>query len=287
MRHILFMSLGLTLIAATAQAGPRVWDQAWAAGASPEVHVTTGDAHVRVHAGPAGKVVAHVEYRLKKWGLVVGHAVPAVVFEHRNDEIWITLHDASTVVAFGGVEERYWVDVTVPPDVRLSVHTGDGSTDCDPLSGRFSFESGDGAVRAHGLKGDIEVSSGDGRVTLDDLEGNLRARTRDGHLSASGRFDSLDLGAGDGRVDALARAGSKLASTWSVQTGDGAVSLRIPHDLAALLDARTSDGHINVQLPITTQGRISGHELVGELNGGGRTLRIRTGDGSITLGLSD
>ena len=72
-----------------------------------------------------------------------------------------------------------------------------------------------------------------------------------------------------------------------METGDGAVSLRIPHDINTLLDARTRDGHINVSLPIPVQGRLEHKELIGELNNGGPSLRIRTGDGSITLALSD
>src|SRR5262249_38091615 len=181
-----------------------------------------------------GRVTAHVEYEIKRWGLIMGTSQPAVVFERKSDQIWITLHDPSCIGVVGGVNERFFVDVTVPSDVHLAVRTGGGATDWEPLTGNFSCESGDGAIRAHGLSGDISVSSGDGRVILDDLDGRLRARTQDGHLMASGRFDALDLSTGDGRLDASARAGSQLSSAWSVETGDGALSLKIPHDLAAM-----------------------------------------------------
>ena len=166
MRHALLAGLAFALIAAPSHAGPRNWDQAWDVGAAPDVHVRTDDAHVRIHAGPAGKVTAHVEYEIKRWGLIMGTSQPAVVFERKNDEIWITLHDPSCIGVVGGVNERFSVDVTVPQGVRLAVRTGDGATDCDPLTGRFQFETGDGAIRAHGLSGDIIVSSGDGRVIL-------------------------------------------------------------------------------------------------------------------------
>ena len=290
MRHILIASLGIALLASPSHAEKKsqtMWDQAWDVSSHPDVHVVVDDGHVRIHAGPSGKVKAHVEFNYKRWGLVFGMTSPVVMFEHKNDQIWITARDPKGVGVIGAYEEKLVVDVTVPAELTLSVRSGDGAVDCDPLGGRFTFETGDGAVRAHGLKGDVEVSTGDGRVILDDIDGRLRARTRDGHLTASGRFDALDLGTGDGRVDASARPGSRLASTWSVETGDGAVSLRIPHDLAALLDTRTRDGSINVELPISVQGRVHSHELIGELNGGGPTLRVRTGDGSITLGLSE
>jgi hypothetical protein len=287
--HGILASLGLAFVATTASAAPKIWDQSWDLTNAADVHLIAGDAHIRVHAGPAGQVKVHVEYDLKHWGMLVGGGEPVVVFEHRSDQIWITLHDPKTIGVIGGVDERFVADLTVPASAatQLAVRTGDGAIDCEAISGRLQLETGDGAIRASGLKGEIEVHSGDGRVTLDGLDGRLRARTRDGHLSASGRFDALDLGAGDGRVEAVAGPGSQLATAWNLETGDGAVNLKIPHDINTLLDARTRDGHINVNLPISVQGRLDRRELVGELNNGGPSLRIRTGDGSITLGLSD
>ena len=287
MRTLSLASLGLVLLAASAHAGPKTWDQTWNLTTQADVHVISGDAHVRVHTGPPGQVKVHVEYDLKHWGVIMGGGEPAVVFEHKDDQIWITVHDPKTIGVIGGVDVRFVADVTVPPTLGLAVRTGDGAIDCEPVSGRVQLESGDGAIRAHGLKGDLDVRSGDGRVTLDELDGRLRARTKDGHLSCSGRFDALDLGAGDGRVDAIAAPGSQPTTAWNVETGDGAVSLRVPHDINTLLDARTRDGHINVSLPIPVQGRLEHKELIGELNNGGPSLRIRTGDGSITLALSD
>jgi len=286
-RSVTLASLGLALLAASAQAAPKTWDQSWDLTTQADVHVVAGDAHVRVHAGPPGQVKVHVEYDLRHWGLIVGGGGPVVVFEHKNDQIWITLHDPKSVRVIGGVDEHFVADLTVPPTAQLAVRTGDGAIDCEPVSGQVQLESGDGAIRAHGLKGDIEVRSGDGKVTLEEIDGRLRARTRDGHLTASGRFDALDLGAGDGRVDAIVAPGSQPSSAWNVETGDGAVNMRIPHDINTLLDVRTRGSHVNVELPITLEGRVDRHQLIGELNNGGPTLRIRTGDGSITLALSD
>jgi hypothetical protein len=298
MRHTLFagLSLGLLLAAVPAPAaarswsgtGPRVWDETWVVTTRPSVRVVTNDAHVRVHAGAAGKVTAHLTYELKHWGLVFGANEPSVVFEHKGDDIWITARAPKGIGVIGGVYENFTIDVTLPPQVTLSVRTTDGAVDCEPLEGTFTFETGDGAVRAHGLKGEFEVSTGDGRVVFDEMDGRLRARTGDGHVTVAGRFDALDLRTGDVRVDARAGAGSTMGQAWNVQTGDGAVTLRMPHDIAALLDVRTRGGHIHLELPITVPNeRTARHQIVGELNGGGPPIRIRTGDGGITLGLSD
>jgi len=285
-RHLVFTGLCIALMAAPSFADPRVWDQAWDVTPKPEVHVTAEDAHVRIHAGPVGKVTAHVEYELRRWGLIVGSSQPSVVFETRGDQVWITLRDPRTIGVIGGVDERFIADVTVPAEVRLTVRTGDGAIDCEPLTGTLTLQASDGAVRAHGLKGDIDVTTSDGRVVLDEIDGRLRVRTQDGRIIASGRFDAVDLVSSDGRVEATAVSGSQLESAWSVRTSDGGVRLMIPHDLAALLDARSREGRLHVELPIPQQGRVR-RELVGELNGGGPALRVRSSGGSITLALSD
>jgi hypothetical protein len=88
-------------------------------------------------------------------------------------------------------------------------------------------------------------------------------------------------------VEATVARGSVLQQPWSLTTGDGGITLRIPRDLKALLDAAAEDGRLHVDLPITLSGDVSHHELRGELNGGTTPLRVRSGDGSITLALSE
>ncbi|MEQ1833728.1 MAG: hypothetical protein ABL977_11790, partial [Candidatus Eisenbacteria bacterium] len=81
MRHAALLGLAVVLAATPALARPKTWDQTWSVTGTPDVHVVVGDAHVRVHAGPAGQVSTHIVYDLKRWGLVVGAPEPTVVFE--------------------------------------------------------------------------------------------------------------------------------------------------------------------------------------------------------------
>ena len=45
----------------------------------------------------------------------------------------------------------------------------------------------------------------------------------------------------------------------------------------------SGDGHIDLDLPVSTQGKIRENDVHGKLNGGGNLLTIHTGDGSIHL----
>jgi hypothetical protein len=59
--------------------------------------------------------------------------------------------------------------------------------------------------------------------------------------------------------------------------------LEVPENLAADVDLHTGDGHIDLDLPVSTQGKIRENDVHGKLNGGGNLLTIHTGDGSIHL----
>ncbi len=287
MRSILTLAAVLCLAASAASAStPKVWNQDWSVEGKPTVRIRVDDAHVRIHRGAPGRVVSRVEYESKQWGLMFGNQSPVVLFERSGNEFNIQARDGHGVSVGASIEVRYFVDVTVPKDVVLEVRSGDGAVDCEPLEGSFTFETGDGAIRGRGLKGDVTVVSGDGRVTLDSLDGSFSARVRDGHVVTAGRFDVLDVRTDDGRQEVTALPGSRVKSPWSLESKDGALSLNIPIDTKALLDARTRDGRLRVNLPIPDNSG-SRHQLVGELNGGGPLLRVRTRDGGLTLGVSE
>lgn len=152
-----------------------------------------------------------------------------------------------------------------------------------PREGRVNLRTGDGDIGIGGLKGEMDLHSDDGSETLDGVDGKLRASTGDGPIQAHGRFDEVDLKTGDGNVEVRAATGSSLPTGWRLDTGDGNVTLEIPRDTAADVDLHASDGQIDLDMPVTTEGKIRENEVRGKLNGGGSLLTIRTGDGSIHL----
>ena len=280
--------LALPLAVSPAIAARHDWDQSFTVAAHPTVRVRTGDARVRVHSGPVGAVRAVVHWESNHWGFTSPPREPNVRLEKVADAVEIEVREPVVFAFFGGVSDRVEVDVTVPASCDLQVHTGDGSIALDdPLSGNFDLSSGDGRVILHGTKGRIHVSGGDGEVAADSIDGDFYAHTGDGRVSVEGRLDLVDVRTGDGHVDVTARPGSQLASDWNLETHDSSLDLLIPRDLKAELDARTGDGRIRFDLPVTVGGRLDSHVIRGLLNGGGPMLRLRTGDGPLTLGVSN
>ena len=259
------MRLGLTLIGTLALASAThayadQWNKHWSVGPKPELRIYTNDASVVVQAGDGNGIDATLTTR----GLPIGSNGVQVTEHQSGNSVDINVKAPSMHFSFG--ERSIKLEVRVPRELASEVHTGDGS------------------VHLMGLHGSVRADTGDGSIQAEDLDGNFDAHTGDGSVHVGGRFDHVLLHTSDGSVALSAARGSRMASDWKVETGDGSVRLTVPHELAADVELATGDGSIHSDLQLNSEGKRSGgHWMTGKLNGGGPSLRVRTGDGSISI----
>ncbi len=175
------------------------------------------------------------------------------------------------------------VEIRVPKHSRLDVRTGDGSCDATGIEGDIALETGDGAIHAEDLSGHLRFDTADGRIRGSGLGGDLLAQTSDGRIEVYGWFTRLDLHTSDGAIIAGAGPESVVEEGWALRTSDGRIRLRISERLAAHVDAATDDGSIRLNGEAPFEGRIDTHHVRLDLNGGGPTIRLRSGDGSIHI----
>ena len=185
-----------------------------------------------------------------------------------------------------GVSPGVRMTVTVPRTLNLEARTSDGSIDARDLSGRVELGTGDGSVRLQQVGGDISIRTGDGSVFARELDGMVEVTTGDGSVEMSGRFAGLRAHTGDGSVGIDALAGSTMQREWNVSSGDGGVTMRLPNDFNAEIDARTGDGAISTSGIAVTRPAGEGQRrrvVRGRVGTGGEVLTLRTGDGSIRI----
>jgi DUF4097 and DUF4098 domain-containing protein YvlB len=237
------------------------WQKTFQVTGKPAVRVETNDASVHITASETREV----QVRVTATGYRIGDEVRVSERQTANRvEIEVRVPRKMGIGVFS-VE----VDVTLPRESDLDIHTGDGR------------------IEVSDVKGDARLATNDGRIRVYRADGSLNASTGDGSIEADGRFDALDVSTHDGHVRVSAQAGSKIGGIgWSVHTKDGRVDVLLPDKFAADLDAETHDGHVTVDIPLETSGQIGHSRVRGKLNGGGPALRIRTGDGSIRVGRS-
>jgi hypothetical protein len=259
-RIVLAVLLSLPMLAGYALADE--WTHTYQVGDKPSLRVDTNDAAVEVSRGQS-RVIS---VRVVTDRINIGTGGVHIIEHQTGDAVDVQVHiPHEHGIHIEWHSPRVRVDVQVPQETVLDLHSGDGH------------------IRVDGTSGPAKLDSGDGHIEVRDFNGALRAHTSDGHMTIDGVFSDLDLRTGDGHVDFTARPGSKLNSSWVIRTGDGGVEVRLPQDLAADLYAHTGDGHISFDFPITVTGSIERSRLRGTLNGGGPELEISTGDGSVRI----
>jgi DUF4097 and DUF4098 domain-containing protein YvlB len=241
-----------------------------------KVHVDTNDGSVSVTTGDTQQVEFRVEYQ----GYVLDKTLH-IDANQRGDEVELIARIPNHWISLG--MRKLHIEVRMPKDADLQVGTGDGFIKADGLSGSVDLNSGDGAITVSSLKGAVRLHTGDGTIEARDLDGKCEASSGDGRIRLTGRFDALSARSGDGSVAVTVLRGSRLESSWSISSGDGSIEVALPNDLPVDIDASTGDGHIRSDIPITIDGTIRTSRVHGKMNGGGPTLTIHTGDGSIHL----
>ena len=174
--------------------------------------------------------------------------------------------------------------ISVPRDTDIRARSGDGSIRIERINGKIDLRTGDGSIRASNVAGELTLDTGDGSITVDEAEGKLSLDTADGSVNVSGKLSALSLHTGDGSIVYRVQPGAKMSEPWEISTGDGSVSLYLPSEFDAELDAHTGDGSIRNDLGIENPEKDGERRtLRARIGNGGKLLRIRTGDGAIRL----
>ncbi len=228
-----------------------------------------------------GSDKATIDARVTTSGYKLGPNDIQIIESQNGNSVNIEVKFPHMNWSWGSGHKSLKVDLQVPRNLDMSLHTSDGNVTAQNVMGTMTFDTGDGNISATNVHGQVNMRTGDGSVNGNGFDGSLEATTGDGNVKIEGRFDALNLKSGDGNIDAQANVGSKLASNWEIRSGDGRIGLRVPGDLNANLDAHTGDGSITLDVPISVSGSLSHTSVRGKMNAGGPTLAVTTGDGSI------
>jgi hypothetical protein len=188
--------------------------------------------------------------------------------------------------------------VMVPRTTNIRARSGDGAITVEGITGKLDVHTGDGSIRARDVVGDLTLSTADGSVTVEDAEGRLDLNTGDGGVTVGGKLTAVRVHTGDGSVVYRAEPGTAMGEAWDITTGDGSVTVYLPREFSAELDAYTGDGGIRNDLDDASLERDertgsdsrrsdkARRSFRGRVGQGGHELRIRSGDGPIRLRVS-
>jgi hypothetical protein len=234
----------------------------------PEVHVEIQK------RGPDHDVAAALEVRTSQEGNRVRVEAPAPK----------VMRESFGIGNFSGPSVS--LVVRVPESVKVTAITRDGSIVVQNVRGAVNLRSGDGSIRAEAVTGDVTAHTGDGSVTIVDANGALSLESGDGSIRVDGRVQALRARTRDGSIVIEADEGSAMKDDWDVSTGDGSITFRVPGEFSADIDAESRDGRVRSDFDGLARERDDDDDrgmLRGRIGSGGHTVKLRSGDGSISV----
>ncbi len=160
----------------------------------------------------------------------------------------------------------------------VGVRTGGGQIDFGEVHGSVHAQTGGGGVRVMYVSGPLEVETSGGGICLTRVSNVVRAATGNGTITAWITPDS-----GDPSQPVHLPGPSQLAS------GTGDIVVFLPRNLAATIDASVESGgrdriEADPALGLVLQSHREGpSRAIGDLNGGGEVLKLRSTAGVIRL----
>lgn len=264
----------------------------------PQVELDTFDGAIEIHSWDRPEVEVEIEKRAMEQSLIDQIKVEAT---QQGDKIVLKVTGPSRT-EFGGLTIGVHISptarlrVVLPRSSNLVARSGDGSIRAEAIDGKIVLNTADGSVTATRLSGDIQIRSGDGSIRLDKVTGKIDLETDDGSIGLEAKPTVLHVKTGDGSIRAQIDVDAVMADNWDLTTGDGSVTLTLPAAFNAELDAETSDGSVRSSHPLLDDGRDerrSGEDgderrerrrvMRTRMGDGGKTLRVRTGDGTIRI----
>lgn len=265
---------------------------------TPDVVLDTFDGVIEVHSWDRPEVEVEIEKRAMDQSLIDQIKVEA---EQKGNTIVIRVTGPARAEFHGltighNVSPTGRLRVAVPRATNLQAKSGDGSIRAEEVDGKIVLNTKDGSVTVSRLSGDLQIRTGDGSIRMERVTGKIDLETTDGNITLNAKPTVLHAKTGDGTIRATIEMDSVMSDNWDLTTGDGSVVLSLPATFNAELDAETSDGSVRATHPELRDedtGRRRGEDsderrerrrsLRSKMGGGGKSLRVRTGDGTIRI----
>jgi DUF4097 and DUF4098 domain-containing protein YvlB len=261
--------------------------------ANPEIELDTFEGSIEIHSWDRDEVEVEIEKRAMEQRLVDEMQVTA---EQNGNRIVVKVAQPSRSDSFDGVQigvhfsPSARLRVVVPRNSQLTANSGDGSISIEDVNGKIRLRTNDGSVRGSRLNGELFVRSGDGSIRFERVEGKLDLETDDGSITLEAKPSALRVRTTDGAIRLEVESDTTVAEDWDLQTADGSIVLTLPTSFNALLDAETRDGVVRANgreqenEGATREDREERRRTLRATYGsGGKTVRVRTGDGSIRI----
>ena len=144
----------------------------------------------------------------------------------------------------------------------LKVDTSGGRIDATDGSGSLEARTSGGSIVVRNFGGDTKVETSGSRLTFENINGKIFGRSSGGSISA--------------------KLQSPVPGDVNLETSAGSIDVLVPPDAGLDIEAEASSGRVISELPFIGT-RTDRDTMKGKINGGGKSLVLRSGAGSISI----
>lgn len=148
-----------------------------------------------------------------------------------------------------------------------------------------SIKSSNGTLKLMGPFGGVHAVTTNGGIQIDDASGPIYLSTTNGTIKAFDLRGGIEAGTTNGSIhlDVL-----RLTDPIKVRTTNGGIKLFLDEDLDADLSARTTNGRVYVDFPVTVDlSHKNRRRLEARMGNGGPNITLHTTNGSIRISRSN
>jgi DUF4097 and DUF4098 domain-containing protein YvlB len=160
------------------------------------------------------------------------------------------------------------------------LYTSNGSIEVNNHTGNLLLRTSNGSVELEDLQGAADIITSNGRIAAESVSGKLSAVTSNSkiEIEESPHLEKARTSNGSIYLEVL-----NLEDDLEVYTSNGDIKIVLSKSIGCEIEARTSNGRIelhNVELLVKDQSK---NRLKGEYNGGGRLLDLETSNSGIHI----
>ena len=233
---------------------------------------------IKVKAGDAKEA----EATLRKVEILINKSLNKISIEvdypkkARGSGLWNLLFGRGKPV----VSISFWL--TVPKKSDLDMNTTNGKVEISDIEGKVLSRSTNGSVYVRNVVGSTESKTTNGNISAVDLRGDSVAKTTNGKINMRRIDGTITAQSTNGEIYAEV-VGMSKGNDMEFVTTNGSVTVLLPKDINADLEAKTKNGKIYTEYPITLAGEISKKHIMGKINNGGPPVYIETTNGGIEI----
>lgn len=177
---------------------------------------------------------------------------------------------------FDWTQKKAFITVKIPQSLLTRIETSNGSVQVSNMNGDSEIKTSNGPITLINIQGNVKANTSNGSGTFTNITGSLDMHTNNGGLTLKNITGNVTAESSNGSI----RGSSIINGNWECTTSNGRITLAIPENANANIEAKTSNGSVGGDLEWQTGEKTHRSSKLGS---GSNKISLKSSNGSIDV----